>query len=141
MAYDRFRKDLDETGIPTEIAALERIHLYIDKTAYRIEGKDCEKDIVCPINSERYEVKYGNKGVINFSVEVSINGKPSGLRVTKADWWIIYAKNKFFVIDIMVLNGLCNNLQETGYEIDGNMVGLKLLSLNDLRDNVKVIWD
>ena len=81
-------------------------HLVLDKIrvkyprAYKIEGyfKDWdifipEKDIGVEVKADRLSKKTGN-----VAIECSYGGEPSGLKATKATWWVYATEDKYYWI-------------------------------------------
>jgi hypothetical protein len=58
--------------------------------AHRIEGYHKEFDLFVPEVRISVEVKFDRRAAEtgNFIFETSSSGKPSGLKVTTADWWV-----------------------------------------------------
>ena len=86
---DNFTKDLAE-GEDFQDKVLKSIQKKYPK-AHVIEGYHKEFDILIPEIDESVEAKYDRRcdETHNYFIEYSFNGKPSGIAVTKADWYII----------------------------------------------------
>jgi|SRR3990167_1133347 len=63
-----------------------------DPDAYTVSGKEIRFDIVCPNTRKTYEAKYDYraKETDKFAIEIEHEGNPSGLPVSKADYWVLY---------------------------------------------------
>jgi len=88
-----FKKDLS-VGQTIEKKVLK----YVQKTypkAYLIDGYHKEYDIFIPEKNKGIEIKYDKKSekTGNCFIEISSNGKPSGIMVTKAWLWFIVTGN------------------------------------------------
>ncbi|MBW3020309.1 hypothetical protein KY334_03355 [Candidatus Woesearchaeota archaeon] len=89
-----FKKDLS-VGQTIE----KKILKYVRKTypkAYLIDGYHKEYDIFIPEKRKGIEIKYDKKSekTGNCFIEISSNGKPSGIMVTKAWLWFIVTGNE-----------------------------------------------
>ena len=137
-----FQTDYNQVGLSTEVAVLDRIKKYLDPTAYRLEGYK-GKDITAPKVGLSFEVKYGNFGRTHFALEVSDNNKESGITTTTADYWVINAWDKFFVIEIRFLKQLANMYKKGEYQISGNNKKTSLIPipLKEIETWSELIWD
>jgi hypothetical protein len=100
MGFYKFSLD-KELGEQAEYHLLTRIQI-IYKNAYKILEKESKYDIVIPEINKTLEVKndlmsYKTK---NIAIEIYRNNKNnvdlSGINISEADAWVIYALNKIF---------------------------------------------
>lgn len=127
---ENFFKDLNNIGIPTEELALKWIKENIDDKAYRIVGKDKEKDIVAPTINKWFEVKDCNRAIKNVPIKLKSHGaQDSGLSTTKSDYWVFYVQNKFMIIKTEKLKEIIEDIQERQYADEDGDYLLKLLPI------------
>ena len=85
---NNFDKDLARgKPIENEICGLIKAKY---PTAYVVEGEEKGFDIVVPEKPVTAEVKFdeASNRYPNFFIETESAGKPSGLSVTKSNWWV-----------------------------------------------------
>jgi len=99
MTTDRNFKDDLETGLAWEAKYLDSIREKYPQ-AYRVEGKFKGYDIYVPETEMAIEVKYDAESVNtgNIVIEVEMNGKPSGLTTTRADFWLVATPHDYCYI-------------------------------------------
>ena len=140
---NQFKEDLVKKGKPCEEEVLRHIRIW-DKKAYLIDGYDSEKDIVSPLTGKTFEVKNCQDARVNVPIEIRIvnkNGEHlSGLSVTKATYWVIYCKEKFFMIKTETLKEIVRTIQPKEYTIHNQWVTLKILPIEQLKKNATHIW-
>jgi hypothetical protein len=135
---NQFRNDLEKKGEPCERAVLEKLKLK-DKDAHKIEGYFKDYDIICPNLKETYEVKNCQDAIINIPIEVRCNDKPSGIKTTKANFWVIFCKGRYFKIKTDILKNLTNHLKIRKFNLFGQDVEMKLIKIEDLIEFSEVI--
>lgn len=132
---EQFLKDLKEKGEPAQEAFLKILRAKFDKDAHQIEGYFKEYDILCPNLKRTYEVKCVKDAIINVPIEFKVTGKESGILTTTADYWAIFAKERFYVIKTSVLKRIIKKLPLQTYYIHGRKNELKILPINTLYEN------
>jgi hypothetical protein len=92
-----FHSDL-ERGLEIEKKVLKIVHKKYPKAEIVTALK--EYDIWVPELNKSIEVKYDPMSCQtgNIVVEFEMNGKPSALMATTADWWVFYDDEVFFFI-------------------------------------------
>ena len=99
--------DINETwdpyskaGFAVEEEFLAWLHEQGHVGATRSEGNFKEFDIHCPHCDKTWEVKrdYKSAETGNFAIEIDCFGKPSGIKATTADYWVIATERHFYVI-------------------------------------------
>lgn len=136
----QFQHDLKEKGHPAEIKALILIKQHLDPLAFRSIGYDKDKDITAPGIGLLFEIKNNQFAKWNVCVETSWAGKPSGITTTKADYYVYFAKDKYFVIKTSVLKNLLESIPIKIFTQEGNKNGMKILPLTQLELNSEYIW-
>ena len=83
--------DYLKVGEQTEELVLTQIKKKYPK-AYKVKGYCKEWDIFIPELDKGVEVKQDMKSNFtgNLVIELEMNGKPSALSTTKAEWWVFY---------------------------------------------------
>lgn len=145
---DRFKEIFHTKGKPAEKLALSYVHEYIDKDAYRTEGKDY--DIVCPnFNNFTYEIKnqeHAKKYVV-IEIERRSNPaypyQPSGISTTKAQAYGIYCHEKVYVIPTAKIKELIKYQDARNSSLDGDYAKthVKLIAIETLEQEAVAQWD
>jgi len=109
--YD-FKKDLKEAK-PYELLALKKVEDYFnlkfcglcEHKQFDIAGKDSNGNLI------KFEVKHDieNQKTGNIAIEFSSWGKPSGIEVTQADWWIQIIRDEYHCIHVDHLRNILSN--------------------------------
>ena len=110
-----FKNDL-KIGKSVEEKILNKIKKKYPK-AYIIDGYFKDYDIYVPEKNMGIEVKKDVKSqeTGNLVIEVELNGKPSALSTTKADYWVFYDGDNYIWITPTMLKDLtesCGNVVE-----------------------------
>lgn len=92
-------------------------------------------DLISPTHNTRFEVKNQNDAIKFVVIETSINGRPTGINTSKANYWAIKCKDCIHIIDIRVLKDLIKHKRTKEYEIFNQKVKMKHLDIWDLKDN------
>jgi hypothetical protein len=135
MTYADFTRDLMEKGQPVEREVLEFIKKHYDECASIAEGKCVGYDILCPLKHTKIEVKNQNEAIKFVVIETSVNGKPTGISTSTSDYWVIKCKNNYHMMNTAVLKDLIAHRREKKYIIQGQIVKMKHLDIQDLIDN------
>lgn len=109
MGLDKFKTDISTEDNKVYFKESLRIGKTIEQIvlgiiqrkypkAYIIDGKFKDYDILVPENNSKIEVKSDQKSkhTDQFVIEVEMNGKPSGITSTTADYWILYDGTYFY---------------------------------------------
>lgn len=121
--------------------------------AHLIGGFYEEFDIFVPEVSVGVEVKYDRKSskTGNYIIETSSSGKPSGIKVTKADWWVQVSAENICWIRTENLRYLLreekapeipyflDGREKTGYLIDKEILRYSLYTLMGDRKSCKTV--
>lgn len=137
---NNFYSDLATKGRPKEELALGYIKRLVDEEAYLVSGYDLEKDIVAPTRSLTFEVKNCQDAQVCIPIEVSCDYKPSGIVTSKSNYWMIFCKDCFIVIDAQVIKDLVKDIPETRYRIQDKMMGLKIVRISELMEGAYRVW-
>ena len=88
--------DYLKVGEQTEELVLTQIKKKYPK-AYKVKGYCKEWDIFIPELDKGVEVKQDMRSNFtgNLVIELEMNGKPSALSTTKAEWWVFYDGSEF----------------------------------------------
>jgi hypothetical protein len=105
--------------------------------AYVVEGECKEYDIVVPEIGITIEAKFDEKSTEtgNYIIEMEHDGKPSGISVTKANYWVIVDKEIVVWITAEALRFLIRDCQQVTYCPEGDKIEKKgyLIPVDKLR--------
>ncbi len=122
-----------------EIHEIEKDGTFPYEDAYIVEGEDKRYDIYIPSLKKGVEVKFDEKSLEtdNIFIEVSYNGKDSGLRTTEAAQWWIFHDGAFIVTSPARLRDLIaryklkpKKLTIQGKEVEAYLIMVSLVIYN-----------
>ena len=135
MAHYKFAKDKMD-GDTAEQHLLEHIQKLYPK-AYREIGKVKEHDIVIPELQKTIEVKNDLKAeeTGNIAIEISKkDGTPTGINVSTANWWAIFANKELFFLERKKLKTYCETSKlRTVFGGDNWGVKMYLIPIEELK--------
>ena|ERR1700733_10108174 len=105
MPFYSFHKDKAE-GNYAEVYILEALHKIGFSDAYQTEGKFSDYDIIIPSKNITFEIKNDMMALKTGNIAIEIekkDGTPTGITVSKADYWIIFAQNEIYFLDRLAL--------------------------------------
>jgi len=132
-------------GQETERLALETIKDKYDDKAYLMEGLDKAKDIVAPTMKTLIEVKDQRTAIKCLSVEFARispdkSWRYSGLKTTKADYWMWFCKGEFLVINTSWLYGLAKEKPTKIYPHRGEKYAFKIVEIKSVKSLADYVW-
>jgi hypothetical protein len=108
-------------------------------SAFVVEGYCEGYDIIVPEIGITVEVKFDeeNEKTGNYIIEAESGGKPSGISVSVADWWVIVNKNIIIWITRLALEYLIRNYKLISFFPKDNKREKKayLIPANELENN------
>lgn len=137
---NQFQKDL-EKGKWVEMEVFNYLKNNYDENIELAPNKYFpDYDLISPTHHTRFEVKNQNDAIKFVVIETSINGRPTGINTSKANYWAIKCKDAIHIIDIRTLKDLIRPKRIKKYKIFGQDVEMKHLDIWDLKDSsVRII--
>lgn len=113
------------------------------KSAVKIPNKFSDYDIFIPETNKKIEVKYDRQcnKTGNIFIEIEILGKPSGLSVTKADYWVFFDGENFRSISPADITNFIfmNKIVMQEFKNSGNEIKAFLVKKDDFFERCKLI--
>ena len=113
MSYDIFLQKFYLNKVKPyekyEKEASEKIKIIFNVEIYELFNKSNGNKYDFIAGNKKYEVKYDASSNVtgNFYIEYSGYGKPSGISISEADYYIITNGKQYYMIDINILKTLC----------------------------------